>query len=177
LPRHQKCSVSTRPRSLTGTITTDGTIGALSGDNVLAFNLTVAQQGYSPYSFNYSTAGAYVTGSALIATPTALLFDFQSQQNSQFSFGFGTPQLGVRLLSSNTITGNLNGVIDVEAGGGVKCGELPCIYLDSSGSIPDANLSSLVVAPLPPSLVNFAGMLLALAGIGLIAKKRRVDLA
>ena len=72
--------------SLTGTLTTDGTIGALAGLNFISSNLTVnvGSNSYSLVGLTYSSAGPFIPGATirtkvnngLVATSTQLLFDF-----------------------------------------------------------------------------------------------------
>jgi hypothetical protein len=75
-----------------GTITTDGTIGPLFAGNIVTFDLTV-QFGSNSFEFiGNLNAGRVFTfnSSALIATPTELLFDFGIGDYAMFSAGAGT---------------------------------------------------------------------------------------
>ncbi len=73
--------------SLTGTLTTDGTLGVLAGPNFVSSNLsvTVGSNSYSLVGLTYSSIGPVIpgatirtetNGSNMVATSTQLLFDF-----------------------------------------------------------------------------------------------------
>ncbi len=62
-----------------GTITTDGTIGAVQTGNILSWNLQLIDNYRPAYNFTLTPANSGIwfdTGNALIATPTGLTFDF-----------------------------------------------------------------------------------------------------
>jgi hypothetical protein len=65
--------------SVSGTITTDGTIGALSGGDIIGWSLTI-DNGASSTSFVKGFRDAAVEGTALTASASSLLFDFDDQQ-------------------------------------------------------------------------------------------------
>jgi hypothetical protein len=65
--------------SLTGTITTDGTIGVLAQSNITAFDLTVTAIGASGEITNLNNfISPFLGGSAVSATAAALSFDFSA---------------------------------------------------------------------------------------------------
>lgn len=75
--------------SVGGTITTDGTLGVLSGSNILSWTMTVTHPDLSAGS-SYTTAsntglgGGAISGNALTATATDLFFDFGSSSYEYF---------------------------------------------------------------------------------------------
>lgn len=63
--------------SSTYSITTDGTLGAINGDNIISWGVTMSTSA-GVESFSNATGGFVSSnGSALSATPTDLLFDYQ----------------------------------------------------------------------------------------------------
>jgi hypothetical protein len=95
--------------SMSGTITTDGTLGVLSVANIIDWNLVLydgtntatvssalggatVDTGNPVVTFAPNGSFAVIHGGALSATATALAFDF-SLGGSDFYFGDGTPSL------------------------------------------------------------------------------------
>ena len=76
---------------LSGSITTDGTLGVLSASNILDWTWSIS----GPTNFTISDAhGTVVTGSQLIATATVLTFSFTTT-HAMFSIG-NTPAKELR---------------------------------------------------------------------------------
>src|SRR5580692_8797526 len=69
----------------TGTITTDGNTGVLSAADITSVNMTIS--GGSAGTTTFSSTGANVTGTALTATATSLLFNFSNAVGASFSIG------------------------------------------------------------------------------------------
>jgi len=73
--------------SVTGTITTNGTIGTLTTFDILSFNILINEP---PDSYNVlpglppNPSGASVVGTDLTATATELLFDFDATDSGYF---------------------------------------------------------------------------------------------
>jgi hypothetical protein len=66
---------------VTGTITTDGSLGALSTANLTAWSLTVSA-GSSSTPLTQDNSSATITGDWLVATSTALFFEFVDVTNT-----------------------------------------------------------------------------------------------
>jgi hypothetical protein len=75
--------------SIIGTITTDGTLGAISYGNLQSWNLN-AQVGSRSFTFDNSNSGITSGLSGLSATENQLLFDFTPSNSFFFSVGIGT---------------------------------------------------------------------------------------
>lgn len=71
--------------SLAGSITTDGTIGALDTSNIVAWDLAL-NDGTSVISLTNSNSVAQVIGADLTASPSALFFNFSGIDYGQFDF-------------------------------------------------------------------------------------------
>jgi hypothetical protein len=74
--------------SIVGTIQTDGTVGVLSVGNFLDWILTLSSPnlaGGSPDVITKSSGNTILLGSALSATPTALIFNFAAGNDSGFA--------------------------------------------------------------------------------------------
>jgi hypothetical protein len=73
---------------VTGTVTTDGTIGTLSTSDIAAWDLTLSSPGYWPaISLDTANSTATVVGGALSASASQLAFDFTfGGSNSYLSF-------------------------------------------------------------------------------------------
>jgi hypothetical protein len=79
--------------SVTGTITTDGTIGTLAANDITSWNLTLNGPGASPFNITNLNSGIEVIGTDLSADATNLYFDF-SGPSGLFLFQFGAPPFG-----------------------------------------------------------------------------------
>jgi hypothetical protein len=79
--------------SVTGTITTDGTIGTLATNNIASWNLTLNGPGASPFNLTNLNSGVQVTGNDLSATATNLSFNF-SGPSGFLLFQLGAPPFG-----------------------------------------------------------------------------------
>jgi hypothetical protein len=78
--------------TVTGTIDTDGTIGALASGNFSAWNLLVTGNGISMTLTNFNS-GLYISGTGPTATATDISFDFSNAVASYLLFqagGFGS---------------------------------------------------------------------------------------
>jgi len=74
--------------SVTGTIVTDGTIGALAQADIIGYNLLLSDPAVSaPSTFNLSCCSFFpFSGSDLSATATQLLFNFSGTDSGQVAF-------------------------------------------------------------------------------------------
>ncbi len=68
--------------SITGTITTNGTLGA---SNIVAWHLDLVA--FGTFEFDQSNSNVSVSGTDLTATPTALLFNFGGSDHGYLIFG------------------------------------------------------------------------------------------
>jgi hypothetical protein len=76
---------------VTGTITTDGTIGPLAAGNIVTFDLNIQFGTYSGELIgNFNAGRVFTRPSGLSATATKLLLDFSSNGVAAFSEGAGT---------------------------------------------------------------------------------------
>ncbi|MEG3122996.1 PEPxxWA-CTERM sorting domain-containing protein [Sphingomonas sp. GB1N7] len=77
--------------SVTGTITTDNTIGAIASTNITAFNL-ILNDGTATFNLTNSNGAVGIAGSALTATATGLFYNF-SAAGTNYAL-FQAPNLG-----------------------------------------------------------------------------------
>lgn len=122
-------STSIGTGSASGSITTDGTIGILSGANIRAFNILI-NNGTGTFTVTNANGQVQTGGDALTATSTGLFFnynfgggDYALFQNPHTGSGFNyfclqtsgcyspaTPGMGVRVSGArlnSALTGNL----------------------------------------------------------------------
>jgi hypothetical protein len=160
---------------VTGTITTDGTIGDLTTANITGWNLTVfGSNAVTTTLVSGNGTALRVGGNALEATATELLFDF-SDTNSAYLIVGRTPlfQGGSYFCASGT-PGYQDGVPTAE-------GEAPCFagisavpisFSDPStrlsGAIADVRVLGTVAAVPEP-----ASWLMMISGFGLIGAGMR----
>ncbi len=153
-----------------GTIETNGTIGVLDSASITGFNLNTVVDGFGTTSMNSSLGSFTLFGTGLSATANALLFDFSSLA-SAISFSPNSRSLcGAFFQAQNSCAGGQPGI------GGFN------EYLDATGSRRVAltfsgatglqQVATVAAVPLPPSLPVF---LIGLAGLGLVARRRRVQ--
>ena len=134
--------------SLTGTITTDDTLGILSAANITGYALNIANGGMSG-TIDPFTTFAFVDGNALTATGTGLFFDFGGTSSDVFAF-FGTPgPLGVCFqVSDFCFTGS--SVISLQFGDGTQItGPRTGNYQFASavaGAIPEPAIWAMMIA-------------------------------
>jgi PEP-CTERM motif len=143
--------------SASGTITTDGTIGTLSQANISDFSITLSGDG-NPVVLTPSDASVYLYASALSATQSQLLFNFDASLGD-FAFT-GTPPGGSYSYLDIGIQHGGQGPTDYEA-----------ILLSTEQSIPESGQQ--VIATAVPEPSTWAMMLLGFAGLGFMACRRR----
>jgi len=81
------------PGAISGTITTDGTLGTLGIADVVGWNLT-STQGATSQVFTPSDSAVFGGGTDLTATPGALTLDFSNENYGWISFQATSPSLG-----------------------------------------------------------------------------------
>jgi hypothetical protein len=79
--------------SVSGTITTDGTIGTLATNDITNWNLTLNGPGAFPFNITNLNSGVEVIGNDLSADATNLTFNF-SGPSGLFLFQYGAPPFG-----------------------------------------------------------------------------------
>lgn len=74
--------------SVTGFITTDGTLGVLSDPNIVDFSLTIAAPNFArgPVTLSFPSNPFQISGTAFTATLDALSFDFSANDLSSVVF-------------------------------------------------------------------------------------------
>jgi hypothetical protein len=79
--------------SVTGTITTDGTVGTLATNDITSWNLTLNGPAASPFNLTNLNSGVEIIGNDLSADATNLYFDF-SGPSGLLLFQSGAPPFG-----------------------------------------------------------------------------------
>jgi hypothetical protein len=165
--------------SITGTITTDGTIGALQDSNVIAYDLAVTgipdvvclsacTADPSGTTANIS-GGSAATGPGLIATTNELNFDFADEYSNFIVLGNNNyPSDFVEFFDHVIASGD-------EGNGGIGIGGLQFVFYPNLGNLvenPDGTyvIGSVTTTPLPAALPLFAA---GLGIIGLFGWRRR----
>ena len=107
--------------SVTGTITTDGTIGGIGAGNIVGWNLTLADGAntliLTPTNSSVTDSGC--CGNALTATPTDLTFNFglSEEWGSQFDFNGIGPTVGSLCISAYCVSGSGIDISNLESDG------------------------------------------------------------
>jgi hypothetical protein len=181
LPRQIRCNWSTRKHptlrrlvDITGSITTDGTIGILQPASILSWELTETLFSeripgiplFGPVSFGSDTGGTLSwTPTSLSATATDILFNFQRMGNFfTASLNFDAPPGNAGFLSFHP-----NNICSIQVG--QACGEITApgvvgfSHITRAESSPIASQSMAVPGPVLgaglPGLILASGGLLA----------------
>ena len=72
--------------TVAGTIETDGTIGALATGNIVAWNILLTDGIGNSFDLTNGNSAATATGTALTATPTSLLFNFDTPNDGGLGY-------------------------------------------------------------------------------------------
>jgi len=174
--------------SVTGTITTDGTIGTLTTNsftgvsNYVDYNLT-ATLGSDTASLQQSIVGTVPSGfgNAVTATPTELLFNFSAPGNPTLTF-FGSPFTGV-LQPCQPLWSLRNGGIACNGASAssslqlVNGGPIATMALTGNQVIGTVAPEPMPEIPLPATLPLFASGLGALGLLGRRKKRRALAAA
>lgn len=139
-----------------GTITTDGTLGVLSNDNITDFDITVSLQGFSR-SFSKAKGWYNIVGEALSANSKTLSFDTALPGNNYFYF--------------QSDTAYFPGVYSAYAQAG---GEGVQVYDRSVRDGQTGVLEFAQVAGAVPEPATWATMILGFGAVGTVLRRRKL---
>jgi hypothetical protein len=154
--------------TVSGTVTTDGTIGVLQSSNILSWNLQLTDNFRPAFNVDLTPANSGIwfdTGNGLSASATGLSFDFSLAgavfiiQGTTFGFSSGYQYFCFQATTGPCLTGETI-VPDYYAVDGVLATGL-------SGSTP------LDPTPAVPEPSIFAMASVGFAGLGLLARRRK----
>ncbi|MFD1787585.1 PEPxxWA-CTERM sorting domain-containing protein [Sphingomonas floccifaciens] len=149
--------------SATGSITTDDTIGVLSGANITAFNILI-NDGADSFTVTNNNGSVLIGGNALTATSTGLSFDFSAQGANYALFQNPFPGSSVNYFCLQTV----GCYFPAEAGIGIRLqGEL--LNSSLSGNVQFAQAAAAAV----PEPATWAMMLIGFGGIGASMRRRK----
>jgi hypothetical protein len=155
--------------TIIGTITTDGTIGALQSSDIVSYNLQINDNIRPSYDVDLTPANSGIVedvGDGLTASATTLSFDFSDSgavfaiQGTTHGFFSGYQYFCLQATSGPCVAGETI-VPDYFAVDGVSATGL-------SGSVPLTGV---------PEPATWAMMLLGLAGLGAVMRSRRITTA
>jgi hypothetical protein len=149
--------------SVVGTITTDGTLGALSTSDITAWSLTL-NDGTSTLLLTEGNSELALFGSALSATAAQLLFDFGTDGAALFQF----PTIGA---SGNyyCLQGGISSACEFAGGPQERVRVAATGEVAQQGSVAIGTLRDVVEIPAPAAITLFGFGLLGLA----VARSRR----
>jgi hypothetical protein len=181
--------------SIVGTITTDGTLGALTNFNIIAYNLAVTGTTdvvcLSACTVNLDGTvipppniggGLFNTGPDLFATPQSLSFNFGATNSNFIVLGADTyPNYFVEFFDHQLV--GASGTPNDEGPGGIGVGGLRFVFYPNLGNLGSVDGSSFTIGaapgnetgfdtPLPAAFPLFATGLGALGLLGWRRKKR-----
>jgi hypothetical protein len=154
--------------ALTGTITTDGTIGTLSSNNIINWAINIAYGSYSNTITPASSAvGVYLPTIGLSATATDLLFQFSPQGYNDFAFS--------RVPENYSLYGDYVDWNGYSYGNGQFASDLfasadGVSYGQTDGPQGLQTIAEVAAVPEPST---WAMMILGFAGVGFMAYRRK----
>jgi PEP-CTERM motif len=152
------------PGSVTGFITTDGTIGTLSSTDILDWNLTLNDGHGDTVDFIPSNSVVGNSGTDLSASSSNLMFNFSGGDLGAFYFNSSNPIFAGQLCYNATTNCALTTGIDLYD----ISGALPCAYYgcnaSETGNQSIASGGTPVSTPEPGSLSSLG---MGLAGVAL----------
>jgi hypothetical protein len=141
-------------------ITTDGTLGALSQSDITAFDITVTDAA-GTIEMTQANTGFLLAGNELSATASSLLFDFTGSGVLLFEYGGVGDGGPFWCMTSEGCWGGPNQALGVST----QFGEDPVEYVTESGV---ADVADAAV----PEPASVAVMLAGLCGVGFAATRR-----
>jgi hypothetical protein len=151
--------------SVRGSVTTDGSIGTLFTFNIDAFNLTLNDGTGTATMTLGVNASTFISGGSVTATPTELLFNFNTS-GTFWNFNTTTtplgcpPQLSIRTSGGSACNGASGTGIFLSA------------VLPQGSNISMSESGSKVIGTLIPEPSTWAMMLLGFAGLGFVGYRR-----
>jgi hypothetical protein len=149
--------------SLTGSLTTDGTIGTLSGGNFLSYQINLSN-GFGSETLTSANSNLQINGSALSATSSQLIFSFNGDPISDTFYISGYYPNGGFQLEEGSVIPSFSGGVEVYLGSALAGANG---FEDLSGDQAIANVSAV------PEPSAWAMMILGFVGIGFIAHRRK----
>jgi hypothetical protein len=140
--------------SVSGTLTTDGSLGSLGATNFTAFNFTVSGGGESTH-FNSAAGYIIAVGAGITANASGLFFNFSGSNSNTFDFispGFALPAF--------CIQDSTEGCFPAPAG---------FLYITPSNftDSPRTGLNTQIASSIIPEPATWILMLLGFVGLGL----------
>ena len=152
------------PGSVTGFVTTDGTIGTLTSTDIVDWNLTLNDGHGNTVDLIPSNSGVVNIGTDLTASSSDLMFNFSSLDFGHFSFnGSAAPSLGQLCYDSTTNCALVPGVDLFDVAGKTPCAYYGC-NAGETGNQSIASGGTPVSTPEPGSLGSLG---IGLAGVAL----------
>ena len=159
--------------SVVGTITTDGTLGAIEIENITAFDLTISSSDPSRSfvkNLSHNNANPISNGALFLATSTQLRFDFTSNENIGGSTGIFSGFFDGNTwwcLANHPTCGGYPEVGSADRISNENIGQQP-IFTDvvlRSGLQTVASVSAVATVPVPAAAWLFGSALLGLFGL------------
>ena len=156
---------------VTGTITTDATIGTLSTADIVGFNLTLNDGAGTATLTDFGNGSAFIQGNDVTATATQLLFNFTAD-NSYLAFSDTTSCSPPEWFLNSNLSSSFipcNGTPKDSEGVSAVLPYGSGTYSSESGNVVFASVTTSAV-PEPSSLLLLG---LGLPGLGTIAFRRK----
>ena len=153
-----------------GTLTTDGTIGALAPNNIISYNLNLIDQLNASNNVDLTPANSSIVedlGSALSASATGLSFDFSGSGEFLIQANSPGPFSGSSYFCFST------GVFACFAGETISPQYITSDGVVATGAAAPVGTQPLDQAPSPvPEPTTFSLLVLGLAGLGFLGRRK-----